>query len=177
MDGIFFLMGYGAATIGRLTGHIEDASKHAFANGDGDRSAECTHFHAASETFCGAHGDRANPVFTEVLLNLESEVLLFAADFEVDLESIVNFGQSAVRWVELDIDNGADDLNYSSFMIHVWLVSVKRVLCLASGLPNGNCILKIKKAGLWVTRGFFEWRQETRLLRRRPRRDDHRLVR
>ena len=59
-------------------------------------------------------------------MHLKSETLFFAADFEVDFERVVDFGQSSVCRAELDIDNGADDLNDSSFMIHVWLVSVKK---------------------------------------------------
>jgi hypothetical protein len=105
---------------------IEYASKNAFADGDRDWSAERAYFHAACETFGGTHSDRANPVFTEVLLHFECEILFFAADLEIDFERVVNFGQSTVCWAELDIDNGADDLNDSSFMIHVWLVSVKK---------------------------------------------------
>jgi hypothetical protein len=109
-----------------LTGHIEDSSEDTFADWNGDRCAHRIDFHATGEAFGRAHGDRADPVLTKVLLDLECQVLLLAADFEVDLKSVIDFGQCAVGRVELDIDNRADDLNDSSFMIHVLLVCVKK---------------------------------------------------
>jgi len=109
-----------------LTCDIEDTSKNSFADGDRDWGSKGAYFHAACETFGRTHSDGANPVLAEVLLNLECEILFFAADFEVDFERIVDFGQSSVCRAELDIDNWADDLNDSSFMILVWLVSVKK---------------------------------------------------
>jgi acyl-CoA thioesterase FadM len=65
-------------------------------------------------------------MLTEVLLHFKSEILFLVADFKVDFKRVVDFGQSAVCRVELDIDNGADDLDDSSFVIHVWLLSVKK---------------------------------------------------
>ena len=47
VDGIFFLVRHGAASIGRLACDIEDTSKNAFADGDRDWSAESGYFHAA----------------------------------------------------------------------------------------------------------------------------------
>ena len=141
MDRVPLLVGYRTTAIGRLAGDIKDTAEHALADRNGNRSAERIHFHAACEAFGGAHGDRTNPMLTEVLLHFESEILFLAADFKVDFKRVVDFGQSAVCRVELDIDNGADDLDDSSFVIHVWLLSVKRVICVASADSERNSIL------------------------------------
>ena len=119
MDGIFFLVRHGAATIGRIAGDIENTAKHAFAHRNGNRSAHGFHAHAAGEALGGAHRDRADPIFAEVLLDFEGEVLVDPSDFEGDFERVVDFRERAVSRVELDIDDGADDLDDFACMIHV----------------------------------------------------------
>ena len=81
-------------------------------------------------------------MFPQVLLHFEREHLSFTADFEIDFERIVDFWQSSICRVKLDIDDRADDLNDSSFMIHVWFVSVKKVGYLTSEHSDGNWILQ-----------------------------------
>ena len=111
MDGVFFLVGHGAASIGWITGDIENTAQYAFAHWHRDRSARGLHAHAAGEALGGAHRDGTNPVFAEVLLDFEGEVLVDPSDFEGDFERVVDFRKRAVCRVELDIDDGADDLD------------------------------------------------------------------
>ena len=47
MDGKCFIKLHWATLIDRLAKHVEDTSQHTFPDGNGDRPAECTHFHAA----------------------------------------------------------------------------------------------------------------------------------
>ena len=111
MDGIFFLVGHRAASIGWIAGDIENAAQDAFAHWHGDRSACGLHAHTTGEALSGTHRDGTNPVFAEVLLDFEGEVLVDPSDFEGDFERVVDFRKRAVCRVELDIDDGADDLD------------------------------------------------------------------
>jgi hypothetical protein len=58
-------------------------------------------------------------MFAEVLLDFEGEVLIDPSDFEGDFERVIDLRERAVSRVELDIDNGADDLNDFACLIHV----------------------------------------------------------
>ena len=138
VDGIFFLVRNGAASIGRVAGYIENTAKHAFAHRNRNRGTHCLHAHSTGETLGGAHRDRANPVFAEVLLHFEGEVLVDPSDFEGDLERVIDFGKRAVGRVELDIDDGADDLNDFACLIHVRLVKRKERRLVSAPTPPDN---------------------------------------
>jgi hypothetical protein len=45
--------------------------------------------------------------------------LVDPSDFEGDFERVIDLRERAVSRVELDIDNGADDLNDFACLIHV----------------------------------------------------------
>ena len=60
----------GTALVAGLAEHVEDASENPLAHGDGDRLAKGADGHAALQTLGGGHGEGADPVLAEVLLDL-----------------------------------------------------------------------------------------------------------
>ena len=72
------------------------------------------HFHAAHEAVGRVHGDGAHDAFTEVLRDLEHEVVLLAVDRGlVSVSALRMLRQLARR--ELDVDDGSDDLGDLAF--------------------------------------------------------------
>ena len=70
-------------------------------------------FEAALEAFGGGHGDGADPVIAEVLLDFEGEFGGVTLDGVIQRKGVIDRRQ-LVR--ELDIDDGADDLNDFAFI-------------------------------------------------------------
>ena len=105
-----------AAAVHRRAGDVEDAAEDALADRHGDRGAGVVDRVATDEALGGGHGDRAHEAFAEVLLDLEGQRLLLAADGEVDGERLVN-GRDGVLG-ELHVDDGADDLDDFALVAH-----------------------------------------------------------
>ncbi len=118
MNGVFLGEGDRTALVGRLADNVEDTAEDALAHGDGNGSGGVEHFRAALETFGAAHGDGADPAFTEVLLDFERQFDSLAADFEIDFERVIDFGQRSVCRVEFNVHDGTDDLDDFSFGAH-----------------------------------------------------------
>src|ERR1039458_1094677 len=96
-----------------FTGDVEHAPHHAFTHGHGNRRAGVGDLVAALETFGGAHGDGAHPVVAEVLLHFEGQLgLAVSGHFIFEGQRVVNCGKLSR---ELDVHNGADDLNDFAF--------------------------------------------------------------
>ena len=110
MDAVTLGVRHRATLIGGVAGDIEDAAEHAFTNRDRDLLAAGGHFQAALETFRGAHGDCANPLFAEVLLHFEHEAGGGSVDVEGDLECFVDLREQSGLG-EIHVNDGTDDLD------------------------------------------------------------------
>ena len=86
---------------------VEDAAEDAFADGDGDGGAGVDDFLAADEAVGGGHGDGADEAFAAVLLDFEDEAVGRRSGRR--LRGRCKFRESGPR--ELDVDDGADDLD------------------------------------------------------------------
>ena len=109
VDGIALLELDRAALVGGLAENVEDAAEDAFADRHGDRAARVVDFVAALEAFRERHGNGADPAVAKVLLDFEGKLGGLATEVVVDGEGIVKGGHVAVG--ELDVDDGADDLD------------------------------------------------------------------
>src|SRR5205085_1188683 len=103
------LVGDRAAFIDGVTGDIEDAAQHAFADGHADRIAGRGDFQAALEALGRTHRDAPYPALAEVLLHFEDELGRDSGRIESNFEGFVNRGQFA-GFAEVHIDDGTDDL-------------------------------------------------------------------
>jgi hypothetical protein len=72
MDGVTFVRDR-AAFVHGIPGDVEHAAHDAVADRHGDGPAGVGHFIAALEAVGGGHGDGADPVVAEVLLDFEDE--------------------------------------------------------------------------------------------------------
>ena len=104
-----------AAIIDRIAGDIEDPAESPLAHRHGDRAAGVVDGHAALQAFGRGHGDRAHPVFAEVLLHFEGELGRGAVDFVFEFERVVDARQLG-RVLEFHVHHGTDDLNDISFI-------------------------------------------------------------
>src|ERR1051325_4018736 len=77
---------YGAAIVDWIAGDVEQTPEHAFTDWHADRRAGIGYAHAALEAFGRRHGDRAHPIFPEVLLHFERQLGWVTAYFVLDLE-------------------------------------------------------------------------------------------
>ena len=101
----------GRAVVDRLADDVEDAPQALRADRHGDGPAGVAHHHPADEAVGGVHGDGADGVLAEVLRDLEREVVLGARDAGVgELEGVQDLRELALG--ELDVDDGADDLDH-----------------------------------------------------------------
>ena len=106
------------AQVDGLAQQVEDPAQDGLADRDRDRAAGVDHLHAAGEPVGGVHGDRADAVVAEVLLDLEDELARARADAllllllgrlgPLDLERVVDLGQAVGR--ERGLDDDALDL-------------------------------------------------------------------
>ncbi len=96
-----------------LADHVEDAAEALGADRHPDGAARVTYFHAAHEAVGAVHGDRADRVLAQVLGDLERQVVLRPRDAGVaHLERVEDHRELAL--VELDVDDGPDDLHDSA---------------------------------------------------------------
>jgi len=108
VDRVLLLEFDGAFAVHGVAGDVEDATKDAIADWDGNRGAGIDDLHAAHEALGGGHGDGASDAATEVLLDLKGERFLFAGDGEFDGQRLVDRGDGALG--ELYVHHGADHL-------------------------------------------------------------------
>src|SRR5262249_27547309 len=96
-----------------LTDDVEDSAQRFLAHRNQNRATGIDDRHTASEAIGGRHGDRTHLAFTEMLGDLEHELLRVGADvFILDsghLERVIDCGQLA--GLELDVDHRTDDLD------------------------------------------------------------------
>ena len=92
-----------ARLVDGLADDVHDAAERAEADRDLDRRAGVVHRLAAGEAFGRVHGDAADGVLAELLGDFENEPVALI----LGLERVQDLGQVAL---ELDVDDGADDL-------------------------------------------------------------------
>ncbi len=99
----------GALLVNRLTENVEDAAESGFSDGHGDRGAGVDGFHAAHQTVGAAHGNGADAVIAQQLLNLggQSDVLTGGV-LRLDAQSVVDLRQFP-GW-EFHVQNRANHL-------------------------------------------------------------------
>jgi hypothetical protein len=96
-----------------LADHIQDASQRLIADRHRDGGACVLHGHTAHQTVGRVHRDRAHGAFTEVLRDLEHQVVLDRVDRRVGYaQRAEQLGQLAGR--ELHVHDRADDLRNGS---------------------------------------------------------------
>src|SRR5204863_3154295 len=115
MDRITFFKFYWTTIIDWIARHVEKPAEHSFSNWDRDWPASIGDTHPALQSFGRRHGDGADPVFTQMLLDFESEFGWVVVDLVLDFERIINFWQSLPLW-ELHVHNGTDYLNDVSWI-------------------------------------------------------------
>ena len=118
VDRVFFFELHRPALVGGIAGHVENPAQHTLADRNRNRGSGIEDFHAARKPFRRAHGDRAHPVFSEVLLDFEREAVRAAGGLERDFQGVVDLWQGTLGRVEFDVHNGADHLNDFSFVTH-----------------------------------------------------------
>jgi hypothetical protein len=115
MNRVTFLELDRAAIIDRIAGDIKNATESPLAHRDADRAAGIAHRHPALQTFRGRHGDRANPIFAEMLLHFESQFGRGAVHLVFDFKRVVDPRQPCVA-AKFHVHHGTDDLNDISFI-------------------------------------------------------------
>ena len=117
VDGIaLFDLGW-VLVIDGVAGDVEDAAEDAFTDRNGDGSAGVSNGVAAAETFGVGHGQCADPTVSKVLLDLADDANGFAAEIELDFESVIDFGQFG-GCGEIHVHNGTDDLDDFADIAH-----------------------------------------------------------
>src|SRR5204863_6704068 len=115
MDRITFFKFYWTTIIDWIARHVEKPAEHSFSNWDRDWPASIGDTHPALQTFGRRHGDGADPVFTEVLLDFEGELGRVPVDFVFELERVVDARQLP-GILKFHVHHGTDDLNDLSFI-------------------------------------------------------------
>ena len=95
----------------RLAEHVQHAAERGGTDGHLNRMAQIGDRHAALHAVGRLHRDRAHAVLAEVLLDLADDVQHGATALAVgdDAKRVVDFRE--VTGLELDVDDGADDLD------------------------------------------------------------------
>ena len=96
------------------------------AHRDGDRAAGVDRVDAAGQAVGRGHGDAADPVVAEVLLDLADDLRAVAP---ADLDGVVDRGQLAGR--ELDVDDRPGDLDHAP--VGACAVGVRLVAAILGG--------------------------------------------
>lgn len=103
--------------INDVTSDVEDTAEDLFTNRHGDWLASVVECHTTLETFGCGHRNSAHPTVTEVLLNFESQLGVFAVEIVIDFKCVENFRQFA-GFGKISVDDGADDLDDGSLVAH-----------------------------------------------------------
>jgi hypothetical protein len=94
----------GATLVNGVTSDVNDTTKGARADRDGDGSASVTGGSTTSETLGTIHSNGTDDILTQVLSNLENELLAVV----LGLNGVENGGK--LLTLELHVDDGTDDL-------------------------------------------------------------------
>lgn len=94
-----------AAFIDGLTNDVQDTSKRAVTDRDGDGSTRVDDLLATDETLSTVHGNATNGVFTKVLGNLKNESVTTL--HILNLKSVEDSRE--VLGSEVNVNNGTDD--------------------------------------------------------------------
>jgi peptide chain release factor 1 len=94
----------GTTLVNGVTSDVHDTAKSLRADGDGDGSTSVDSLSASDETLGTVHGNAADDTLSEMLRNLEDELLTVV----LSLEGVENGRE--LGSIELDIDDGTDDL-------------------------------------------------------------------
>ena len=115
-----------AGLVHRLADDVHDAAERAVADRNLDRRAGVGHGLAAHETFGRVHRDAAHRDLAEMLGDFEHQAVAVVGG----LERVQDLGQVAV---ELDVDDGADDLGDAARATPAWNV-VAMVILVSRGV-------------------------------------------
>ena len=120
MNGIILIELDRSLFVHDLASDVEHAAHDAFTDRHGDRRASVRDIVAAFQTFGAGHGDGADPIVAEVLLDFERELHGLVLDFVIHGQSVVDTREVSR---ELDVHYRTDDLNDFAF-IHVFKFSL-----------------------------------------------------
>src|SRR6266568_2131690 len=118
MDGVLFLIPDRPHFVNRLTDNVHDATKSFGANRGTDLLAGIDNDLATFEAVGGVHGDSADRVLTEVLSNLQYQIVFTVINGRIcHAQCVVDLRQLA--GLKFNVDNGADDLrNFTCVLTH-----------------------------------------------------------
>ena len=102
--------------VDRLPDHVPEAAEGRLAHGNRDRRARCHDVDAAREPVGGVHRDRANPVVSEVLLDLRHERAVAELDLERGQDLGEAVGEDGVEHDALDLDDLPDVLRAQAWV-------------------------------------------------------------
>ena len=109
MDGGGIATSYVTLFVNRFTQNVKDASEGGFADGNPDGCTGVHDFHATNQPVGGTHGDGANLVITEELLDFAGDGDVFSRlVFSGNFEGVIDAGH--LTRGEFGIDDGTDDL-------------------------------------------------------------------
>jgi peptide chain release factor 1 len=94
----------GATLVNGVTSDVHDAAQSRRTDGDGDGSTSVKGLSTSDETLRTVHGNAADDVFTQMLGDLEDQLLAIV----LGLQGVQNGRELSA--IELDIDDGTDDL-------------------------------------------------------------------
>ncbi len=109
--------GIGPASSTGFADHVDDAPERAVADRHRDRLAGVGDLLAAHQALARIHGDGAHGQFAEVLRNLEHQAVALVLGFQrvEDRRQMI---------VEMNVDDGADDLGDTSDIGSTWSVPI-----------------------------------------------------
>ncbi len=99
------------ALVHRLTDDIENAPERGLADRNGDRLARIHDLHAAHDAVGGAHGDGADLVAADVLLDFRDQL----SGIDLHRDRVVELGE--LLGLELDVEHWSNDLDDLSHVL------------------------------------------------------------
>ena len=153
------LAGDGLAVVDRVAEHVEDAAERLRTDRDADRGAGVDDLGATGEAVRGVHGDRADAVIAEMLLDLSDD----EAAVGLDVECRVDRGK---RVREYGVDDDALDLHD---LADVALAHVRPVPSQVDGLEGGAARARLSaRASGGTLANVAAGRRDNRALRAVP---------
>ena len=117
VDGSGFFMTAGTFVVYGISNYVEDPTQDFFTHRHGNGGAGILDFHASNQAFGGGHGNRSNPINSQVLLSFKNQL---GHGFRVrkligDFQRVVDFRSTPLG--KFGIHYGADDLNDFSLVL------------------------------------------------------------
>jgi len=109
MDGITLVRVHRPHLINGLAHHVQDAAENCVSHRDGDGCAGVFDRHTPDQPVGRVHADGTDGPVSQVLGNLENQVVLFIGDEGVGHEQGVIYVRQVPLW-ELNVYDSADDL-------------------------------------------------------------------